>query len=133
VAAIARYHRRSLPKKRHESWQLITDRQDRRTVGAMALLLRLAAALDRRPVPQLGGVTVTRTASDRDPPGGFQVILQPSPRRPGQADADLSLERWSLGACAEVVREATGLEMEVVVQNPAVEQVDRSESEGATA
>ena len=26
VAAIARYHRRSLPKKRHESWQLIEGR-----------------------------------------------------------------------------------------------------------
>ena len=49
VAAIARYHRRSLPKKRHESWQLIEGREQRRTVSAMALLLRLAVAMDRRP------------------------------------------------------------------------------------
>ena len=34
VAAIARYNRRSLPKKRHESWQLIEGREQRRTVAA---------------------------------------------------------------------------------------------------
>ena len=31
VAAIARYHRRSLPKKRHESWQALQTREERRT------------------------------------------------------------------------------------------------------
>ena len=51
VAAIARYHRRSLPKKRHESWQAIGTREQRRLVGEMALLLRLSAAIDRRPEP----------------------------------------------------------------------------------
>ena len=49
IAAIARYHRRSLPKKRHESWQALPTRDNRRTVSEMSLLLRLAAALDRRP------------------------------------------------------------------------------------
>jgi exopolyphosphatase/guanosine-5'-triphosphate,3'-diphosphate pyrophosphatase len=65
VAAIARYHRRSLPKKRHESWQLIEGREQRRTVASMALLLRLAVALDRRPAPLLAGLQLRRDGSNR--------------------------------------------------------------------
>jgi exopolyphosphatase/guanosine-5'-triphosphate,3'-diphosphate pyrophosphatase len=119
VAAIARYHRRSLPKKRHESWQLISDRQSRRTVAAMALLLRLATALAPRPLPLLAGLQVGRVDSEGDPCTGFRITLLPGPPRPGEPPLDLSLERWSLGSCAEVVLEATGLEMVVDSQGSA--------------
>ncbi len=103
VAAIARYHRRSLPKKRHESWQLLDGREQRRTVAAMALLLRLAVAVDRRPQPVLAGLTLERQSESC-----VSITLKPA-----SPELDLSLERWSLRSCAAAVEEAVGLRLEV--------------------
>ncbi|MFN9631050.1 MAG: Ppx/GppA phosphatase family protein [Cyanobacteriota bacterium] len=108
VAAIARYHRRGLPKKRHESWQLIESRDDRRTVGTMALLLRLAAALDPRP-----GSVVAAVRARRLEGSAFEITLVPEPAPDGQGWHDLSLECWSLRSCAAAVLEASGLELNV--------------------
>jgi len=105
VAAIARYHRRSLPKKRHESWQAITSRSERRTVSEMALLLRLAAALDRRPEPVIASILVKAASGI--------LTLELVPERLNQ---NVSLEQWSLEECAPVVQEITGLELAVTVQ-----------------
>jgi len=112
VAAIARYHRRSLPKKRHESWQLIEGREQRRLVQAMALLLRLAAALDRRPAALIEALRVHREGP-ASRPTGLAIELVPTAAAAGEPPVDLSLERWSLGACAEVVLEQTGLILRV--------------------
>jgi len=107
VAAIGRYHRRSLPKKRHESWQLIEGRDQRRTVSSMALLLRLAASLDRRPARVIDAIEVRRRE------GAVSVVLKPAKAGAGQPQVDLSLERWSLQACGAAVLEACGLELRV--------------------
>ena len=104
VAAIARYHRRSLPKKRHESWQLIEGREQRRQVAAMALLLRLAVAVDRRPEAAVADIELIRESDT-----SCTIRLQPL-----EANQDLSLERWSLGACAPVVEEALGVQFKVL-------------------
>jgi exopolyphosphatase/guanosine-5'-triphosphate,3'-diphosphate pyrophosphatase len=104
VAAIARYHRRSLPKKRHESWQLIEGREQRRQVAAMALLLRLAVAVDRRPEASVADIDLIRESDT-----SCTIRLQPL-----EANQDLSLERWSLGACAPVVEEALGVQFKVL-------------------
>ena len=106
IAAIARYHRRSLPKKRHESWQALQTRDNRRTVSQMALLLRLATALDRRPDP----VVQTLKAEVK----GGDLILELVPERLNQ---NLSLEQWSLESCSALVREVTGLHLKVRVQD----------------
>ena len=108
VAAIARYHRRGLPKKRHESWQLIESREDRRTVSTMALLLRLAAALDRRPGRMVASVRVRRLDA-----ASFDITLVPEASPGGEGWLDLSLECWSLRSCAPVVLEASGLDLSV--------------------
>ena len=106
IAAIARYHRRSLPKKRHESWQALQTRDNRRTVSQMALLLRLATALDRRPDP----VVQTLKAEVK----GGDLILELVAERLNQ---NLSLEQWSLESCSTLVREVTGLHLKVRVQD----------------
>jgi exopolyphosphatase/guanosine-5'-triphosphate,3'-diphosphate pyrophosphatase len=106
VAAIARYHRRSLPKKRHESWQALVTRENRRCVGEMSLLLRLAAAIDRRPDPVVMSLDV---AAFQD-----QLRIELVPDR---SNRDLSLEQWSLESCAETVQEASGVELSVSVQD----------------
>ena len=105
VAAIARYHRRSLPKKRHESWQAIGTREQRRLVGEMALLLRLSAAIDRRPEPVVLQLAVMAS------PGKVQLDLIPERR-----NQNLSLEQWSLESCRDVVRDASGVKLIVTVQ-----------------
>ena len=105
VAAIARYHRRSLPKKRHEAWQALQTREERRTVSEMALLLRLAAALDRRPEPVIASI---RTFTSK---GALDVALIPE-----RLNQNLSLEQWSLESCAPVVKDVTGLDLSVRVQ-----------------
>ena len=106
IAAIARYHRRSLPKKRHESWQALQTRDNRRTVSQMALLLRLATALDRRPDP----VVQTLKAEVK----GGDLILELVPERLNQ---NLSLEQWSLESCSALVKEVTGLHLKIRVQD----------------
>jgi exopolyphosphatase/guanosine-5'-triphosphate,3'-diphosphate pyrophosphatase len=102
VAAIARYHRRSLPKKRHEAWQLLESRDARRLVSSMALLLRLAAALDRRPEARVASLRVLVDAN--------QLAIELVPTAPG---LDLSLEQWSLQGCAPSLLEATGRVLKV--------------------
>jgi exopolyphosphatase/guanosine-5'-triphosphate,3'-diphosphate pyrophosphatase len=58
VAAIARYHTKSLPKPRHESWSSL-EPVDRPTVRALAAILRLADGLDRGRAARVDGVDVT--------------------------------------------------------------------------
>ncbi|WP_028951382.1 Ppx/GppA phosphatase family protein [Synechococcus sp. CC9616] len=105
VAAIARYHRRSLPKKRHDSWQALDTREHRRIVNEMALLLRLAAAMDRRPEPVVASIRVATSSTE--------LRLELVPERLNQ---NLSLEQWSLENCSEVIREALGVKLVVSVQ-----------------
>ena len=106
VAAIARYHRRSLPKKRHESWQLVATRDNRRCVHQMALLLRLAAALDRRPEPVISALRIHAVKGSLD----LEIV-------PERVNQNVSLEQWSLEGCAEVVKEAVGVNLRVRVQS----------------
>jgi exopolyphosphatase/guanosine-5'-triphosphate,3'-diphosphate pyrophosphatase len=57
VASIARYHTKSLPKPRHESWSAL-DPVDRPTVRSLAAILRLADGLDRGRAARVDGVEV---------------------------------------------------------------------------
>ena len=97
IASLARYHRRSLPKKRHESW-LLLDRDQRRVVERLSLLLRLAVAMDRRPQ---GGVESVRARCSKG-----QLKLQLKPIDPSD---DLSLELWSLQTCDQAILQAAGM------------------------
>jgi exopolyphosphatase/guanosine-5'-triphosphate,3'-diphosphate pyrophosphatase len=47
IAQIARYHRKSLPKRKHEAFQSLKE-QDQVTVARLGGILRLADGLDRR-------------------------------------------------------------------------------------
>jgi len=106
IAAIARYHRRSLPKKRHEEWQALATRNQRRIVAEMALLLRLAASIDRRPDPVVASLKVALSEDE--------VICKLLAE---DAEQNLSLEQWSLKSCASVVRENCGVDLKVVLED----------------
>ncbi|NET31795.1 MAG: Ppx/GppA family phosphatase [Cyanothece sp. SIO1E1] len=48
IANLARYHRKSAPKKKHENYRNLASKQQRKTVDQLSTLLRLAVALNRR-------------------------------------------------------------------------------------
>jgi exopolyphosphatase/guanosine-5'-triphosphate,3'-diphosphate pyrophosphatase len=96
IASLARYHRRSLPKKRHESW-LLLDREQRPVVEILSLLLRLAVAMDRRPEAVIASFEAG--CSDRS----LSLKLQPL-----QQNDDLSLELWSLDSCSAALHDSRG-------------------------
>ncbi len=102
VAAIARYHRKSLPKKRHESWQLITSKENRNTVIEMSLLLRLACSIDRRPESVLESIKISTNRNE------LRVELLPF-----ESSQNLGLEKWSLKSCAIIVKQLTGVDLNV--------------------
>ena len=48
VANIARYHRKSAPQKKHDSYRALPTKYHHRVVSQLSAMLRIAAALDRR-------------------------------------------------------------------------------------
>ncbi|MGB6015659.1 MAG: Ppx/GppA phosphatase family protein, partial [Nodosilinea sp.] len=48
IANIARYHRKSAPKKKHDNYRNLPTRYHRQMITHLSALLRLAVALDRR-------------------------------------------------------------------------------------
>lgn len=87
IANLARYHRKSNPKKKHENYRNLTSKQHRRIVDHLSTLLRLAVALDRR---QIGAVK--HVACEYLPDlNQFCLHLQPT-----QPDDPCTLELWSL-------------------------------------
>ncbi len=103
IAAIARYHRRSLPKKRHEAWQALSNRKDRKIVFEMSIILRLAATLNKRPEPVISNLKVYTTDS--------KIIMELM----STSEQDLSLEKWSLENCASIVHDSCGKNLHVNV------------------
>ncbi len=53
IANLARYHRKSSPKKRHENYRNLSSKHHRKVVDQLSPILRLAVALDRR---QIGAI-----------------------------------------------------------------------------
>jgi exopolyphosphatase/guanosine-5'-triphosphate,3'-diphosphate pyrophosphatase len=75
----------------------------------MALLLRLAAALDRRPAAVIEAIRLHRSNAIPE----LEIELVAAASVPGELAVDLSLERWSLRSCGPVVLEALGLTLKV--------------------
>ena len=103
IAAIVRYHRKSLPKKRHESWQTLISREDKSTALDMSLILRLAASINKRPDPVISSVNIKSMNNE------IRFKLISSDKR-----KNLILERWSLESCYGVVKDLKNLELKVV-------------------
>lgn len=87
IASIARYHRRSPPKKKHENYRNLPTKQHRQIVSQLSAWLRLAVALDRR---QIGAISQVR-CEYRPEVREFYLWLAAS--QPGD---DCALELWSL-------------------------------------
>ena len=103
IAAIARYHRKTLPKKRHESWQNLISKEDKDTALDMSLILRLSAEINKRPDPVISSIKIKLS----DNVIRFKLISSNKIK-------NLILEKWSLESCNEVIKQLKDLDLEVV-------------------
>ncbi|HBY78880.1 MAG TPA: exopolyphosphatase, partial [Cyanobacteria bacterium UBA11148] len=87
IANLARYHRRSVPKKKHENYSNLPNKQYRLLVRQLSALLRLAVALDRR---QIGAIAQVRCDYR---PEVKELHLRLVPTNP---DDTCALELWNL-------------------------------------
>ena len=102
IASIARYHRKTLPKKRHDSWQNLMCKEDKTLVLEMSLILRLAASLDQRPENVISSIDIK-----------LQKNILLVELKPFNENHDLLLEKWSLESCRNVVSELKNFELKV--------------------
>jgi exopolyphosphatase/guanosine-5'-triphosphate,3'-diphosphate pyrophosphatase len=102
IANLARYHRKSSPKKKHDSYRNLTSKSHRRMVDQLNPLLRLAVALDRRQIGAIKQITCELRSDLRE----FRLHLWPS--QPGD---DCALERWSLDEKKNSFEEQFGLKL----------------------
>lgn len=87
IANLARYHRKSEPRKKHENYRRITNKRLRLFIDQVNPLLRLAVALDRR---QIGAVKEVKLGFDlKAQTCNLQIV-------PAQSDDPCTLELWSL-------------------------------------
>ena len=103
IASIARYHRKALPKKRHDSWQSMTSKEDKTLVLEMSLILRLAVSLDQRPENLISSIKIK-----------LQKNILLIELLPFNLNQELLLEKWNLKLCSNVIRDFKNLELKVV-------------------
>ena len=103
IASISRYHRKTLPKKRHDSWQTFLFKEDKTLVLEMSLILRLAASLDQRPEDVISSIRIKLQKNTLI----FELI-------PYNANHDLLLEKWNLQLCSDVLKELKNFELKVI-------------------
>lgn len=101
IANLARYHRKSAPKKKHDAYANLSSR-DRQLVRQLSGLMRLAIALDRR---QIGAIEKVRTRYKRD---AKQLDLYLYPVDPNDP---CELERWSLDYKKGVFEDEFGVKL----------------------
>ncbi|MDZ8263299.1 Ppx/GppA phosphatase family protein [Nostoc sp. ChiQUE01b] len=111
IANIARYHRKSPPKKKHENYQSLLTKEHRQIVSQLSAILRLAVALDRR---QIGAVAQVQCEYY---PQLRQVNLLISP---SQSDDDCALELWSLDYKKGVFEEEFGVKLVASLENSSI-------------
>ncbi|MEO1466516.1 MAG: HD domain-containing protein, partial [Cyanobacteria bacterium J06633_1] len=96
IANIARYHRRSRPKKKHEAYYKLPHKQYQLMVRQLSAILRLAVALDRRNKGAIASVNCKYDERKRT------LYFQIAPTEVGDK---CSLELWNLGYKKDVFEE----------------------------
>jgi exopolyphosphatase/guanosine-5'-triphosphate,3'-diphosphate pyrophosphatase len=101
IAALCRFHRKSMPQARHSHFQAL-DLEARRWVTCLAAILRMADSLDRGHAQKVKNVTSTL----RD--GAIWLCAE--------ADADADLEIWSAAEDAKIFSELYTLPLQFQIR-----------------
>lgn len=107
IANIARYHRKSKPKKKHESYQSLSEQWQLR-VDRLSALLRIAVALDRR---QIGAISCLEC---KYLPKKQRLELHLIPRDPQD---NCALEIWNLQEKKVAFEEEFGVKVTAIVSS----------------
>ncbi|MCC5618255.1 Ppx/GppA family phosphatase [Nostoc sp. CHAB 5836] len=102
IANLARYHRKSPPKKKHENYQSLLTKQQRQMISQLSAILRLAVALDRRQIGAIAQVKCEYYPQLRQ----CNLLIFPS-----QPHDDCALELWSLDYKKGVFEEEFGVRL----------------------
>jgi exopolyphosphatase / guanosine-5'-triphosphate,3'-diphosphate pyrophosphatase len=111
IANLARYHRKSPPKKKHENSQMLLTKHQRQMVSQLSAILRLAVALDRRKIGAIAQVKCEYYAQFRQ----VNLLIFPS-----QSDDDCALELWSLDYKKGVFEEEFGVKLVATLEKSRV-------------
>lgn len=87
IANLARYHRKSPPKKKHDNYRNLLSKQHRQIVSQLSALLRLAVALDRRQIGAIARIQCEYYSQFRQ----FNLLIYPA-----KTGDECALELWSL-------------------------------------
>ena len=96
IANLARYHRKNKPKKKHDHYQKLPNKEYQLMVRQLSAILRLAVALDRR---KKGAIDSFNCYYDKDKQE-FHFHLFPK-----EIGDDCALELWSLNFKKDVFEE----------------------------
>jgi exopolyphosphatase/guanosine-5'-triphosphate,3'-diphosphate pyrophosphatase len=106
IAQVARYHRKSAPKKKHAEVAAL-GKDDQRRVRVLAGILRVAVGLDRNHAGRVAAVTAVTGTDDA-------LVIEATPAD----DRDIDLELYSANERSELLTEALGRGVEVVERAP---------------
>ncbi len=101
IANIARYHRKSKPKKKHESYHKLLHKQQL-MVRQVSAILRLAVALDRKKNGAVGTIKCNWHNKNKE------LVLELYPQEIGD---DCALELWSLDYKKPIFEEEYGVKV----------------------
>ncbi len=87
IANVARYHRKSAPKKKHDSYGSLTSKTHRQIVNQLSAILRLGVALDRRQIGAITRLQCEYLSKEKE----FRLKVYPA-----HFGDDCALELWSL-------------------------------------
>ncbi|GAB4245431.1 MAG: Ppx/GppA phosphatase family protein [Stanieria sp.] len=102
IANLARYHRKSKPKKKHEGYQKLPSKEYQLIVKQLSAILRLAVALDRR---QKGAIAEVKCNYDQINRILYLNLI------PSELGDDCALELWSLDYKKLVFEEEYGVKV----------------------
>lgn len=110
IANIARYHRKSPPKKKHENYRNLLHKEHRTMVNQLSAMLRLAVALDRRQIGAISHIQCEYQPNFQE----FKMLIFPS-----TIEDECGLEMWSLDYKKGVFEEEFGLKFVAKLMNTA--------------
>ncbi|MFN9557825.1 MAG: HD domain-containing protein [Dolichospermum sp.] len=108
IANIARYHRKSPPKKKHENYRNLLHKEHRTMVNQLSAMLRLAVALDRRQIGAIAHIQCEYQPNFQE----FKMLIFPS-----TIEDECGLEMWSLDYKKGVFEEEFGLKFVATLMN----------------
>ena len=108
IANIARYHRKSPPKKKHDSYRNLLHREQKQMVNQLSAILRLAVALDRRQIGAISHIQCEYFLNFKE----FKMFIFPS-----IINDECALEMWSLDYKKGIFEEEFGLKFVAILMN----------------